>query len=311
MRLSIGRAFLLILLAGLLLMALIAAGDSELPGILLAVRILLGVVFVLLVPGFMLQTALFVHRTDLDLLTRAAFSFGLSIAVLPLIFLLINGLGYGIDFLSIAVAITLFILICGVVTLVRNRRLPETDRIAMPVPTDVRGWWASQDRISRGLYVILVLALSTATVSAILVSRENMGERFTEFFLLDSQGLSVDYPREVTAGQPVVFQLGIANREGEDSQYRIVAVQEEEKASAAVGPIVLADGEVWKGTVELELSQPGVGREVEFLLERVGSPWPYRTLRIWLNVVPPEDAARTEQTDIAYFSLWPPTAREG
>jgi hypothetical protein len=34
------------------------------------------------------------------------------------------------------------------------------------------------------------------------------------------------------------------------------------------------------------LPKAGDGQKVEFFLERVGSPWPYRTLRIWFNVNP-------------------------
>jgi uncharacterized membrane protein len=284
MKLSLAKTFFILLIAGVVLLTLILVGNSGLPEPLPTLRIFLGIIFVLLVPGYALQMALFPHRADLDPLTRAAFSFGLSIAILPPMFLGLSTLGLGVQFWPVAVALTLFVLMCATVALVRRRRLPEDQKPGLNVSLDVKGWWASQDRVSRWVYSILVLALFTAGVSAILVSQEKPAEHYTEFYILDAKGLSEDYPREVTAGQPIDFNLGIANREGGLSQYKIVVVRGEEQALAAVGPISLADGGTWEGPVTFELAQAGNGQQVKFLLERVGSPWPYRTLMVWMNV---------------------------
>ena len=52
---------------------------------LAVVRIPLGLVMVLFVPGYSLIAALFPRKNDLDGIERVALSFGLSIAVVPLI----------------------------------------------------------------------------------------------------------------------------------------------------------------------------------------------------------------------------------
>jgi uncharacterized membrane protein len=288
MKLSLAKTFLLILIFGIFLLLLIVAGNSAMPEPLPTLRILLGIIFVLLVPGYALQAALFPHQADLDPLTRVAFSFGLSIAILPPIFLALSTLGLGVEFWPITIAIVLLVLICAAVALFRERRSTADEKSRISLSPDIRGWWASQDRVSRWLYGFLALAFITATVSAIVVSQEKPGEHFTEFYILDSQGLSMDYPRTVAVGRQIVFNLGIANHEGETSQYKIVAVRGEEQALATVGPISLAPGETWEGTVEFQLAQAGTGQQVKFLLERVGSPWPYRTLMVWLDVEAPE-----------------------
>ncbi|MGB7537101.1 MAG: DUF1616 domain-containing protein, partial [Anaerolineales bacterium] len=137
-----------------------------------------------------------------------------------------------------------------------------------------------------------------AVVSGILVSQEAPAEPFTEFYLLDAQGLSMDYPREVTAGTQVFCMLGIINHEGQPSDYRIVAVGGGNQALSTSEPISLMDGETWQGYLTIVLAQAGDGQKVEFFLERIGSPWPYRTLRIWMNVnsgeepTPGESASR-------------------
>ena len=294
MKLSLAKTFLTILTAGLILLALIAGGNRGLPEPLPTVRIFLGIIFVLWVPGYMLQLALFPHREDLDPLARAAFSFGLSIAVLPPIFLILSALGLGVNFIPIAAALTLFLLICAAVAVIRHRRFRENEELGINLPRKLKEWWATQDIVFRWLYILLALSLAVAVVSAFVVSQEKPGEHFTEFYILDSSGLSVDYPREVTAGTPIVIHLGITNREGEASQYNIDAVRGEKKALATAGPISLADGGIWEGTITFMLTQTGNSQEVDFLLERVGSPWPYRTLRIWMNVAESNEPAAFE-----------------
>jgi uncharacterized membrane protein len=232
------------------------------------------------------QAALFPHPGELDPVARAAFSFGLSIAASPIVLIVLNAFGFGAQFEPIALSLGLIILAGGLVTFLRLRRAPAGEGSRFDFRVDIKGWWASQDRFSRGIYSLLAGALLVAAVSGIIVSQEAPAEPYTEFFLLDSQGLSMDYPREVTAGTQVICILGIINREGESSQYRIVAVGGEDQALSTSDPILLEDGETWQGYLTIVLAQTGDGQKVEFFLERIGSPWPYRTLRIWMNVDP-------------------------
>ena len=55
-----------------------------------ALRIVLGLAFVLFFPGYTLIAALFPGKDALDSIERLALSFGLSIAVVPLIGLILN-----------------------------------------------------------------------------------------------------------------------------------------------------------------------------------------------------------------------------
>jgi uncharacterized membrane protein len=283
---TLGKGFLLILITGSILIALIAAGADRLPDSLRVLRILLGIPLVLLAPGYAVQAALFPHPGELDPVARAAFSFGLSIAASPIVLIVLNALGFGAQFEPIAISLGLIILGGGLVTFLRLRRTPAGEGSRAYSRVDIKVWWGSQDRFSRWIYSLLGVAFLVATVSGIIVSQEAPAEPYTEFFLLDSQGLTMDYPREVTAGEQVICNMGIINREGESSQYRIVAVGGEDQMLATSEPISLMDGETWQGFLTIELAQAGDGQKVEFFLERVGSPWPYRTLRIWINVDP-------------------------
>jgi uncharacterized membrane protein len=306
MKLSLPKTFLSILISGFILLMLILAGDFGVPQPLPAVRLFLGIIFVLLVPGYVFQMALFPRRADLDSLARLAFSFGLSIAVLAPIFLILYALGLGVQFWAVAIAITLFIGICAAVAIIRNRRLPDDEKPGLTIALDFKGWWATQDRVFHAVYIILALALAVAVVSGVSVGLEKPGQPFTEFYLLDSQGLTENYPREATAGEPVIFNLGITNHEGLPSLYTIVVLKggAQSTALASAGPVSLADGAAWQGSLSFALSQAGNGQEVDFLLERAGSPWPYRTLRIWMNVIPAGEPTSTETSWVPWIVQW-------
>ena len=74
------------------------------------VRVVFGLPFVLFLPGYALISALFPGKEDLDGVERIALSFGLSIAVVPLIGLVLNYTPFGIRLVPIASAISIFII---------------------------------------------------------------------------------------------------------------------------------------------------------------------------------------------------------
>src|SRR2546428_14017816 len=82
--------------------------------------------FVLFVPGYLLVAALFPGKAGVDWIERVALSVGLSIAVVPLLVLLLNFTPWGIRLEPIVVSITLFTVGIGAVAHWRRQRLlPE------------------------------------------------------------------------------------------------------------------------------------------------------------------------------------------
>ncbi len=77
------------------------------------VRVILGLPFILFIPGYILIFALFpARKTDrsIDIIERIALSFGLSIAVVPLIGLGLNYTPWGIRLEPILLSIFIFII---------------------------------------------------------------------------------------------------------------------------------------------------------------------------------------------------------
>lgn len=87
---------------------------------LLYLRYALGGIFILFLPGAMLVTALYPRGGELDELERFALSVGLSLAVVPLVGLVLNYTPWGITLTPIMASLALFAEIMGVVAFVRK-----------------------------------------------------------------------------------------------------------------------------------------------------------------------------------------------
>jgi uncharacterized membrane protein len=289
---TVKNEFAVIAILGLLLLALVvlgavlgAQGIQALPAPLALLRLFLGLAFVLFVPGYALQVALFPRPDALEGPERLALSLGLSVAVVPPLALLLDALPWGIRLWPIVVTEGLVIAVCSAVALWRRARLPVQYQARLRLEVDVRGWWAEQDRTGRILYGVLAFALLLAIGSALtIVVLPKPGQHFTEFYVLGSEGLAENYPRQVAAGEPISLTASIANREGTAAEY-LIEVRDDDQLLDAVGPVLLQDGEVWESSVSYALSQAGDDQKVEFLLYRDGGSEPYRSLRLWIDVV--------------------------
>src|SRR5512137_1985530 len=94
----------------------------------LPVRIPLGLLMVLFVPGYTLIAALFPQKKDLDGIERLALSFGLSIAVVPLIGLGLNYTPWGIRLTPVVISLAIFTIAMALAARYRRQSLAEEER---------------------------------------------------------------------------------------------------------------------------------------------------------------------------------------
>jgi len=117
-----------------------------------ALRIVLGLAFVLFFPGYTLIAALFPRKDALDSIERLALSFGLSIAVVPLIGLILNYTPWGIRLYPILISVLLFIVIMAAIAWYRRRRLQPGERFEPQFPVHLsplsRRWGKGGKRMS-------------------------------------------------------------------------------------------------------------------------------------------------------------------
>lgn len=94
---------------------------SEFPFV--AIRWVLGSVFVLFIPGYVTVEALFPRGRELDSIERFALSVGLSLALVPLVGLLLNYTPWGIRLTPIVISLTILTVGLAVIALARQYRI--------------------------------------------------------------------------------------------------------------------------------------------------------------------------------------------
>ena len=246
-------------------------------------RIVIGLPFILFFPGYALVAALFPRKESLSGIERLALSFGLSIAVVPLICLLLNYL-WEISLYPILISIAGFVVSMCFLTYSRRRRLTPEERFETHISIRLPSL-DKESRLDRALSAVLVVAVVTAIVTVIYVGvRPKPGEEFTEFYILGSSGTAGDYPSEIMLGADADVIVGIANHESEDVTYQVrVSIGGTEVK--AIDGIVLHGGGKWEDDVTLTPTEAGDNQKVEFLLYRDGESEPYHELHLWINVL--------------------------
>ncbi len=111
-----------------LLTLIVIYATSTLPQ-LLVLRYVLGTLYVLYLPGFALVEALYPIEGDLKPLERLALSIGLSLAVVPLIGLVLNYAPWGIRLGPVIVSLALYTLGVSLIALARKYSAFKISRV--------------------------------------------------------------------------------------------------------------------------------------------------------------------------------------
>jgi uncharacterized membrane protein len=145
------------------------------------------------------------------------------------------------------------------------------------------------NRTNRIVVIILSVAIVvTAGFIVYLRLTPQSGDKFTEFYLLNSEGQAGDYPEVVTVGNPVDIILGVVNHEYEPLPYHIyIQIDGTEVQNINVG--TLAYEQKWQEKVSFTPQEVGERQKVDFILYKNGSTEPYlkEPLRLYLDVVAP------------------------
>lgn len=248
----------------------------------------------------------------IDGIERVALSFGLSIAIVPLIGLVLNFTPFGIRLIPITVSLSGFTLLLTAVAVHRRRAIPPADRFRVPyrrwIAAGREEFFESDSRTDMALNVLLIASIVLAVAAVgYAVAVPPQGEQFSEFYILtESEAgdlVADDYPETLTAGDPEPIHVGIGNQEYETVEYAVVVqLQRVEIVDNTTRVLDRTTVDRFERTLEhnetsierRELVMPesmrGEDLRVTFLLYR-GSPPPepttdsaYRTLHLWVSV---------------------------
>ncbi|WP_254546104.1 DUF1616 domain-containing protein [Halomarina pelagica] len=288
--------------------AAVAPVVSETP-----IRVLLGLAFVLFVPGYAVVAALFPERGGekadgggISGVERVALSIGTSVAVVPLLALVLNFTPFGIRLVPILVVLSVVTLAAAAVAARRRRRLPPDERLVVPY----RRWWGAigdgvlraDTRTDRVLNVVLVVSVLVAMsgVTYAFVT-PNDSEQFSEFYLLtetrDGKLVADDYATNLTRGERGTVVVGLENHEHERTTYTVVVKLQRLEGGGNDTTVV---GERRIDRFEVTLEHNGTARRNVTYAPR--EPGRYRAVFLLYRGEPPQDPS----IDNAYLEthLW-------
>lgn len=277
-------------------------------GVLLGLGVgdLLAILLVLFIPGYVLVAALFPGaivegKPEIDWIERIALSFGLSIAVVPLLGLLLNFTPWGIRFVPIVVTIALFTIGVGYAAYWRRMRLPAERRLSLTVELGVPDWkdYSALDKV---LTIALAASIVVAGVTlAYVVLTPRPGEAFTEFYILGPGGNASGYPTNLTVNATGRVIIGVNNHEGASVNYTLridlVGVVIVYNATAGFNETVavnrttwtwtnltVANGANWTDPYAFAIPKPGLWKVQFFLFKDPNLVDVYRELHLYVTV---------------------------
>ena len=186
------------------------------------IRIILGLPFILFIPGYILIFALFPGRkTDqgIDIIERIALSFGLSIAIVPLFGLGLNYTEWGIRLEPILLSVFIFIIGIGTIAIYRWYNTSSDKRFIVSLDISLP---KSENKLDRALTIILAIVIIIAMVSLVyVIATPKIGEKFTEFYLLGPGNIADKYPNNLTLDENASVTIGIVNHEYKTVNYTV------------------------------------------------------------------------------------------
>ncbi len=254
-------------------------------------RTCLGIFLVLFLPGYALAGALFPAKKDLEGIERATISFGLSIAIVPILGLGLNYSTWGIREIPVLIEFSIFILLMCAVAYYRRSLLPEVEAFEISFKTYYLSTKAgilekSESKTDKIVAFILVLSILASVGSlAYIIGNPKEGEHFTEFYILGNNKTTGDYPTEFVKGEKGTVIVGIVNHEYMPMNYTMEIRLENKSLPESKKQISLGDNMSWEEPITFTPPLEGKNMKLEFLLfNETEKTVPYRNLHLWINV---------------------------
>ena len=145
------------------------------------------------------------------------------------------------------------------------------------------------DNLNKVLSISLAVAILVALgCLGYIVAVPKQSEKFTEFYILNTEGKAENYQKQVTVNKSVAIIIGIVNNEYEPISYRVgITVDDIKNKEIGIGE--LAHEEKWQEIVNFTPDKTGDNRTVEFWLYKNGEIEPYfkDPLCLFIDVIKP------------------------
>lgn len=287
-----------------------------------SVRTLLGLPVLLFLPGYVLVSMLFPRRAhdrsrandaldgSIDRVERIALSFGMSLAVLPMVgFVLATW--WTITPSSLVTSLSV-VLLAGIgVAAIRRLRLPRAERFGTSIgrlsSTIGRALRGSTGVDASTLVLVVAVVLGLGSIGFAVATPYQSGQSSTFYLLSENESgaeLASTYPANFTLGESETLTVGIENDEERPLEYTVVvALERVERDGSAVRVVenvevtrlhpAVESGASWTGRHAVAPELVGENLRLHYYLYKGDSapeaPDPssaYRDVYIWIDVNP-------------------------
>lgn len=262
---------------------------------------LLGIVLVILVPGYLAMACLLPRADQGDWVLRIALTIGFSLALVAFLGIALDFTPWGITFASVTVADLALSVALALLAYLRRMAVPAAERLE--VNLDVGGArWGEYTLLEKGLTGLLVVILVVAApLFALSLSHPRPSPGFTELYLLGPTGNFSGYPKTLNVSQNATVVVVVMDHEGAAVNYTLrvdlVGVRvvfdatnasyntvEVNRTTLSAVRLDLADGGIWNESYTFSIGSVGTW-QVQFLLFRGGDfSAPYRFARLDIAV---------------------------
>ena len=141
---------------------------------------------------------------------------------------------------------------------------------------------------SRKILIVILLVAIVSAIGCLGYIIANAKPKYTEFYILNSEGEAGNYPGQVVSGEPVDIIIRIVNHEYEPNSYR-VDITGYSIGNKEIMIDELAHGEEFEEMVSFVPQIAGEEQKVEFWLYKNGELEPYfqDPLDLSIDVVEP------------------------
>ncbi len=250
-------------------------------------RTALAIPVVLFIPGYVLIAALFPRNDDMGIVERVALSLGTSIAIVPLLGLLLN-FTTGVDLNPILITLCLYTIILVFIAAYRRMELPVDVQFSIPfrriyetANTEIKTPKSRKD-MTLSLLLIFIIAFAVGMV-LFVISTPKVGEKFTEFYILGPSGKAENYSTHLKYNSPATSLVGVVNHEYSFVNYTVQVALNEKVLTFT--QFTLSNNGTWEKNITFIPDKEGDGMRLEFwLFKEDNFTVPYRELQLWVNI---------------------------
>ena len=191
-------------------------------------KIVLGLLFLLFIPGYLLLFVLFpTKKTDkgIDFIERIALSLGISLAIVALTGIALYYTVGKIQSESALLAIFIFEISIGVISIYRWFNTIPDERLVLSF--DLSLFKLKNDLKLKGkldkvlIIILIILILITTMLFIFVITTPRLDEKFTVFNIRASDRSITNYPQNISIGEKTKIIIGVTNHEYQTINYTI------------------------------------------------------------------------------------------